>query len=203
MEKRALLTILAASGLAANGQGTFRNLDFESTRVQDLAPGASEFIPITEALSGRIQYSSGQEFPDVGHNFRSSGGAFASILGPHYSQDPIIEGNYTVFMTPGPSVGNDLSLAQMGTVPVDARSILFKASGFRPSFIVSLGGLPLDVIALESTKSYTLYGAEISRFAGSAEELRLQHSAPSRSTTPDFTWIPSSSPPSSSPNRKQ
>jgi hypothetical protein len=169
-----LIPFILACG--AHGQGTFRNLGFESAKVQDLAPGAFEVVPITEGIRGWTQYSSGHEEMFVAHNAISDG-PLASILGPQYASDgihitPIIEGNYMIFMTPGPSVGNDLSLAQTGTVPVDARSILFKVRGASAP-ILSLGGLPLNIIPVQIGSSYTLYGADATQFAGKTEELRF------------------------------
>jgi hypothetical protein len=66
-----------------------------------------------------------------------------------------------------------VSLAQSSLVPVDSMSLLFKAYSAGTPFAVTLGGQNIPIFALESFATHTLYGGNISAFAGSVAELRF------------------------------
>lgn len=94
----------------------------------------------------------------------------ASILGPNYSFPGILEGQYTALIVSG--IGPDLSISQSGLVPLETKSLTFKAlsSGM---FGVTLGGVELKLIELERNDRFSVYGADIFQFAGRLEELRF------------------------------
>jgi hypothetical protein len=165
----------------AHAHGTFRNLGFESAQVPDLPANVSGgLVSISTGMPGWSAYLGNvtRSLDAVLHNDLSIGSPIPSILGPITSSSQIIEGNFTACMRsgPAPGAGNEsLSLAQTGHVPAGSRSQLFKiafpvGTGARS---VSLGGIALNTVPLESTGRYTLYGADVSEFADQTEELRF------------------------------
>ena len=59
-------------------------------------------------------------------------------------------------------------------VPANALSIQFKALQFFPRpFTLSLDGQTLPLVSLEVAPTYTLYGADVTPFAGSNREMRF------------------------------
>jgi hypothetical protein len=94
---------------------------------------------------------------------------------------PLIEGNYTAVLQPQVDPLHDpsshplvpVALVQSSLVPVDSRSLLFKAYTAGTDFSVSLGGVAVPILTLGTFPNYTLYGGDISAFAGSIAELRF------------------------------
>jgi len=94
---------------------------------------------------------------------------------------PLIEGRYTAVLQaqvdplhpPNSHPLVPVALAQSSLVPVDSRSLLFKGYTAGTPFTLTLGGVNIPVFALETFPSYTLYGGDITAFAGSIAELRF------------------------------
>jgi hypothetical protein len=68
----------------------------------------------------------------------------------------------------GPLVYSAASIAQSGQVPLDARSIQFR--GTFP-FTVTFAGNAIPLVVLSSQADYSLYGGDISQFAGQTGDL--------------------------------
>jgi hypothetical protein len=71
----------------------------------------------------------------------------------------------------------DATITQTGVVPLGTKSLQFKAH-FDPfssggSFSVTLGGQTLSLIPLQAGANYTLYGADISGWAGQTAALNF------------------------------
>src|SRR5208282_1927888 len=130
----------------------------------------------------------------------------ASIDITSYGPD-VIEGQYSVVLQPGfdpfgsgKNVG--ASISQTGLVPANARSLQFKAYDYQgsypaPVFSVSLAGQNLALVTLGTGSNYTLYGADISAFAGQVGALTIATSAqPNRDPYyfDSFIFSPSSVP---------
>jgi hypothetical protein len=84
-----------------------------------------------------------------------------------------LDGNYSVLLQGG-GTAPYASISQTGFVPVSAESLDFKAERFGVgvgTLQVSLGGQNLSYFALSNGPNYTLYGADISAFAGQTEQL--------------------------------
>jgi hypothetical protein len=162
MKKRLLIFGLLTSAftISLRGQGDFRNLDFESAQIifGDNGLATTNALPAWSAFSGTnqlatIPYNAGTFFPEVGL----------------YGSNPaVISGNFSVDLNQGGYI------SQTGVVPPDANSLLFKA-GDNNSFalIVSIGGQNLSYIALSNGSNYTLFGADVSTFAGQTAPLTL------------------------------
>lgn len=169
---------------------SFVNLNFESANVpaSGLEPYGT-FVPITSALPGWTAYLGPQQITQVGYNSPTLGTATVSLIGPTWNSSDtstylagIIDGNYSVDLQTGvgpPSYtgGENVSIAQNGTVSSTAQSIQFEAFELTP-LTVSFNGNFLSPVALSSGTSpdglpYTLYGANIAPWAGVYGELEF------------------------------
>ena len=129
---------------------------------------------------------------EVLQNGYSTGDAFADIYGPTPPRaglapgtaPGIIDGNYTVALQAGYESGNpggvNTSLEQTGVVPAGDQSMEFKAWQLIPGTLsVSLNGNNLPLVTLQTTANYTLYGVDISSYAGQGETLAFTALQPS------------------------
>lgn len=167
--------------LAAPAQTAFQNLGFESASFLGPPPDpvygryyASNAIPGWSAYVGAT--------PDnlVLYNnlfLDSAGIAVIDANAPLGLSSARILGTFTLGLEGGipiPFGGpGSASIAQMGFVPSDTRSLRFFAQGTPDSFGVSLGGENLPLVPLSSGANYTIYGADLTGFAGQMAELRF------------------------------
>ncbi len=173
--------------VSARSQGSFQNLNFESANPVPIVGGEypDEVTP-GSALPGWSASIGGIPVTAVIQNDYALGGASVDIFGPGYSDvDPgIIAGNYTVMLQAGGSSplteGGNASLSQNGTIPANAMSLEFEAWSMTPSatLSVSFAGNSLSPVGLSSGvspggQSYTLYGADISAYAGQSGQLQF------------------------------
>jgi hypothetical protein len=186
----AVYALYCATQLAVTAQGTFQNFDFESANVPPSGPEPyGTFVPIGSALPGWTAYLGAGQLTQVGYNSPTLGTATISLMGPTWNSfDPalpgigIIDGNYSVVLQSGAvpnsqGLGENASIGQNGTVPSSAESLQFEAVAIGP-FSVSFAGNALDPVALSSGQgvdgmTYTLYGANISAWAGQTGELEF------------------------------
>jgi hypothetical protein len=179
-----LLVLVLAAG--AFGQGTFQNLGFESPVLPLVhVDRGFDFVMASNAIPGwNLFIGTNQQTTALFNNY-FLGTATVGLLGPGLTNPfpRIIDGSYTVTLQAGaqPQVPInpplvDAAITQTSLVPVSARSIQLKAYvllGPNAQFAVSLGGQPVKMVALTNTPSYTLYGGDITPFAGLNEELRI------------------------------
>jgi hypothetical protein len=92
----------------------------------------------------------------------------------------VIQGNYTAILQSGNTLAPnpqpaDTTLSQTALVPIGTQSLLFKAyEAFdqnRQFLFVTLGGQTLFLTPLSTGSNYTLYGANVSAWAGQTAEL--------------------------------
>ena len=141
-----------------------------------LPPGQSAHdVSITKALFGWTGFHGTDSVNTVWYNDLSLGSVNISILDRNgFGVSSIIEGSYTVVLQPG---GHGIeqrvgaSIAQTGMVPGDAQSLRLKADA--RAFSVTFAGQELSMLPLENGANYTLYGADIARFAGQSGELTI------------------------------
>ena len=110
----------------------------------------------------------------VNSNFDSSPFlAYAHPLG-------LIQGNYTAILQSGnPLESNpqpaDTTLSQTGLVPIGTQSLLFDAyEAFDQNYqflVVTLGGQNLSLVTVSNALNYTVYGADVSPWAGRTARL--------------------------------
>ena len=180
MRRTALLVLISVFVCASTSQigwsAVFRNLDFESP-VQPLTPG---FVPTTNAFPGWRVFAGDIELHEVVYNGFALSGAQASLVSFDGVGTPSpIEGSFSAYVYSGlvyttPPAPGPASLLQVGLVPSGSRSLHFKSGWELPR--VSLGGSLLPVFMLSEGPNYTLYGADITPYAG--QELELRFTAP-------------------------
>lgn len=171
MKTEALIVLLATS--SAFAQGTFENLNFEQAKII-LDPGSPYYpysVSVTNGLPGWTTY--GGTFG--GYIFYDDISLGAPAISIHDTNGPIslISGHYTAFLQAGTYPNQppaNVALGQVGFVPLDARSIQFKASA---PLALSLAGQAIPVFQIGSGPNYAIYGADISQFAGQTVDLRI------------------------------
>lgn len=147
----------------------FVNLDFEAANLSAYGAGPA-VVPITNAIPGWTAVGT-PSANDILYNDVSLGSPTVSLVGINNQFDPSsLDGSFSVvlqaFFTGGASI------SQTALVPVSAESLLFEAKqGGAGTLQVSLGGQNLSYSVLSSGANYTLYGANISAYAGQTEQL--------------------------------
>jgi hypothetical protein len=160
-------------------QGTFQNLDFESPILPLVSSGNPNFnfVYISNAMPGWSGYVGAEQQSSVLYNNEFLGTAVIAFNGPGATK-LILGGSYTVLLQPGSGptgmhVG--AAIAQMGTIPSDALSLRFFSS-LNPiggQLEIAIDGQNLPFFALSQGPNYTIYGSDISGFAGQMHELRF------------------------------
>ena len=184
---KSLLLQLGAVCLAASLQAqNFTNLDFESANLTPVPAGQfGGEVSVSNALPGWTAYIGTDQLTQVLQNNVTLGAASVDMLGPDWNSGygAVIEGQYSVELQPGQSGGGGIppnvsaSISQTGLVPANTLSLQFKAATLS-SFTVSLGGQDLSLVTLGTGQTaanadYTLYGADVSPFAGRVEALTI------------------------------
>jgi hypothetical protein len=173
------ILFIALLALVQNGEAQeFVNLDFESANVSGYPPNSMD-VPVTSALPGWSAYginSSGTNaLAQVGYDFISLGSAGTSVIDSSAPSFLPLQGEYSAFLFGSlvPSfVGDTAVISQTGLVPNGTMSLLMDVYAF-DNFEVTLGGQTINMIPLQTFSNYTLYGGDISSFAGHNETLSL------------------------------
>ena len=131
-------------------------------------------------MPGWTLYIGTNQTPQVLFNDLTLGSASVDLLGPGNTNGGlIIDGSYTAVLQAGVgqnSTEASASIAQTSLVPVTARSLLFEEAG--DTYVsASVGGQNIPLCALSTTTNsgfvVTLYGGNISNFAGQTEQLEI------------------------------
>ncbi len=179
------ITVALAAGVllavvAARGQGTFQNLDFELPNGP-LSPtgGFPTYVAFTNAFPGWAGYI-GQHEADVAlYTSLFLDTATIALVTPATFRAHAIDGQYTAVLQPGVlsvESGFELvpaSLVQSSLTPVSAKSLQFKVISIGTPWEVRANGDILSPVVLTNTGSYVLFGANISSYAGLLTELRF------------------------------
>jgi hypothetical protein len=171
--KKTSLILFSILIVSASLQGqSFTNMNFESAQVVFTSTNGIEVnIAAASGLPGWSAFSGTNQLTQVGYNPN-----FAAVPLPVCliaSNTSVIDGDFGVFLFNN-LLGKNGSISQTGLIPIGTESLLFDAD--TPSFVVSLGGQSLSFIAISNAlnsagHSYTVYGADISAFAGQLETL--------------------------------
>ena len=179
MNKTLIFLVSAAMVCAApssHGQN-FTDLNFESAQIIPASTNTDGSINIAtaNALPGWNALFGTNQLPLIPYDQSHGGIAPAvSLLGG--SQDPPIDGNFDISLHGG-------SIVQTAMVPANAVSLFFDAAfGYSQPFTVSLDGQDLSYSAIangvnSSGLSYTVYGGDISAYAGQIETLTFSTGA--------------------------
>jgi hypothetical protein len=155
MKRLVTVCCLLALKIQLLGQG-FVNLNFEQaiTTNQVFYPAsASDAFPGWTVSATYYVYNS----------VSLSGGSISIMYTNALYNPSQIEGNYFALLF---TVGGNpaVTLSQTGLVPTTAQSILFW--GLNRGMQITFNGTPLNITAMSSTANYTVYGADISAYAG-------------------------------------
>lgn len=146
--------------ISARGQGTFQNLDFEAAHNLPAFPGGT--VATTNALPGWQAFSGTNQLFAIHYN----SAAVAYEVALYGSNSSVISGSFDAFLYNGGSI------RQSGLVPTNTLSLFFKKSSTSLTPLsVSLGGQNLAYTAISSGPNYTMFGADISAFAGQSATL--------------------------------
>ena len=181
-----LWLVIATCIPSVSAGGEFINLDFEEATVAPTPPGGydREYRPVSHALPGWRAYYGENEVSEVSHNRLSLGKVDISLFGPHFFEQFILEGDYTVFLGPGSlRVGSgyvllDTSISQTGLVPGDAASLRFKIGPPRATvvpnqFQVFMNEQALPMAIVDQQPKYTEFAADVAPYAGQTVELEF------------------------------
>ena len=153
----------------------FINLNFESAKI--ISDPDSLYYPYgiatTNALPGWTAFIGGSSRDQITFNAPATGSTWVSIYATNGFQ---ISGKNSVLLQGGfyPFNPTTAAISQTGLVPLSALSLLFQAQPVQPNagtLEVSLGGQVLNFFALSTGANYTLYGADITGFAGQTAAL--------------------------------
>ena len=169
--------------ISARAQTPFQNLDFESAQVPDVYNPQNLFAPWPLALPGWTGYFGTNTVGQAVVNTVSLGKYNISVLGHNAAVFGPIDGNWSAVIQAGfepfqPALS--ATLAQTGFVPPGTLSLQMKVRPNLPSdvnnMLVTLGGQPITMLPLATDTNYaatTLFGGNISPFAGQTAELRI------------------------------
>lgn len=175
------LALLLSAGVAA-GQG-FTDLNFQQGTI--VLDHSSPYYPYVAYTSDAVPgwTTTGDLAPnDILYNDIALGDPAVSIIDKNYgyppgSSPPLDGNNYGVILYGGapPGAPEGVSISQTALVPVTANSILFEANNEGGSLggvlTLSLGGQNIPFYPLSTGSDYTLYGGDVSGFAGKDEQL--------------------------------
>lgn len=170
---------------------SFVNLNFENARF---TPDPSGNFPpysvyASNSIPGWMAYLGGVPQADILSNEVTLGSAMVSIQGTDLPGsetlvgfvEPALQGRWSIFLqgfsgnTNGFTGGTPIvaSIGQTGQIPLTANSLLFW--GYFPynnnTFSISFNGQDLTWLAVSNALNYTLYGADVSMFAGQTGQL--------------------------------
>jgi hypothetical protein len=168
--------LFVISRLTGPSQG-FVNLDFEDAQIVPIA-GSPYFpygIATTNGLPGWTVFYGTNQQTAITYNDPSLGATWVTLYATNGEQ---IGGDFSVLLQGGGvgTIPTDASISQTGIVPVGTVSLLFEAQPGLGPLLVSLGSQNVAFSALASSSNYTLYGANVSSFAGLTEELTFSAS---------------------------
>jgi hypothetical protein len=178
------LSLLLAFVTRVSGQGTFRNLNFEEANlVNPPAPATPTFVAFADAYPGWTGYVSTNQTGQAMLNGVSGGTALMSLVTPNTatggiyfgSSNDVISGTFTAVLAAGEFNGLvPVAIAQTGLVPLTSLSLRFSlgSHSYVSDLLVTLNGQEIPFFPLSTGTNYTLYGSDISAFAGLTGELR-------------------------------
>jgi hypothetical protein len=166
----------------------FTNLNFESANIP-AGTQVAGFIPATSGLPGWTTYatspgSGSNSISQIFYDLVSTGGAGISVNdsnAPFSSSYGPISGKYSAYLF-SENDGNALygvGISQRGLVPFGTESLQVQVGFASSPFVITLGGQTIDMVPEHAFSNYTLYGGDISAFAGKIETLTFAETIPS------------------------
>jgi uncharacterized repeat protein (TIGR03803 family) len=173
--------LLTGLVLAAPAQD-FYNLDFEQAVLIPVTSGPYGRVQFAPALPGWAGYCGTDPQTLANYNFEYLDSAGISIIDTNcytntYAPVPpgFIHGRFCALIQSGNLYPVDTFIAQTGTVPPDAKSILFNASylASEERLVLTFNGTPVPLAVLGLLPNQMALGGVVSQFAGQTGELRF------------------------------
>jgi hypothetical protein len=178
MKTRIIIVIALFTNVQVGfSQDNFQDLKFEAANVS--GDEVNSLVPTTSAFPGWQAFIGTSATSQVGYDFISIGAPLISIVDNKVA--PPIQGNYTAYLFAATfsTVSYSATLSQTATVPSGTESIQMDASqSDYASFVVTLGGTTINMIPLQTFSDYTLYGGDVSTFAGNDVTLSITELPP-------------------------
>lgn len=173
MKAKITTLILLLSGVQFGFPQGFANLDFEAANVSGYAVGGT--IPTANAFPDWTAFFFSDTITNtldpVNYDAISLGSAEVSVVD---SRSPAgfgpIQGNYSAYLFG--SMGYSMGIRQTGLVPVGTKSLFVDVYAWY-GFNVALNGQTISMTPLQTFSNYTLYGGDISSFAGQVSTLSI------------------------------
>jgi hypothetical protein len=179
-----LATLLAA--VSAQAQGTFQNLNFEQANIVPIVgnPNYPYAVSVADALPGwTVDYGNIQQTVILYNDPLLGGETTVTLYAKGYPGfvGPILDGNYSVLLQAGVvgGVPTSASISQSGSIPSGTQSLLFEVGNGPlgpPEVLIGAQSVPLTPVG--NGANYTIYGGNISAWAGQTEELTLAGVSP-------------------------
>ena len=157
----------------------FLNLDFESAHLNGYAQG---YVPSSVSIPGWTVYSDSGSGYQILYNSIALDDPMVTIQGKNSTELTPLQGNYSVYIQGGSQwgYGTNVGILQTGQIPISAKSLTF--FGEVANMQLSFGGQSLVYNSIGSTGIYTIFGADISAFAGQIGELKFNITHPGGAT---------------------
>jgi hypothetical protein len=174
----------------------FTNLNFESAHVSGYPVNAMG-VPISAALPGwNASFSNATSgtlaASQVWYDGLSGGGSAISINDTNTGFGFVpLQGKYSAMLFGGGPSSNSFysaTISQTGIVPTGTESLQVQIGNYGDAFIVSLSGETINMVPLATFAHYTLYGGDVSTFAGQLETLSFT-APPAAVTQPSFLEV--------------
>jgi hypothetical protein len=167
------LSVVFFAVLSAKAQGTFQNLNFEQADPVIVVGSPSNPYEVTaaSALPDWTVTIGGVQQTQMSENSPSLGGPLVMLAGPGDAFGfPPIDGNYSVLLQ-GTFSSSLPAISQTGLIPAGTQSLYFEADPGITGLNVLIGGQTVPFGPVGGGANYTLYGANISAWAGQTEQL--------------------------------
>ena len=163
------------------GQG-FVDLNFEAATLVPVPGSGGSFVEFAQAFPGWSE-SPGAKTTYAVYDTVAIDSTAISIMDTNpypiasSFDGVVIQGEYSAILAAGLGSNNaptDVTLSQTGMVPVGTESLQFKANvpfDGSGAFTVTLGDQTLSLTVLGTGTNYTLYGANVSQWAGQTADL--------------------------------
>ena len=157
----------------------FLNLDFESAHLNGYAQG---YVPSSVSIPGWTVYSDSGSGYQILYNSIALDDPMVTIQGKNSTDLTPLQGNYSVYIQGGSpyGYGTIIGILQTGQIPISAKSLTFW--GQVGNVQLSFSGQALSYNAIGNIGNYSIFGADISVFAGQTGELRFNVTHPGGAT---------------------
>jgi hypothetical protein len=151
----------------------FVNLGFETTTITPAYPGSTRYTATVPGWTWAPPGNFVNGDPNsVGYNELALDAPAVDLQGTNSPFAPAIRGQYSILLQGGsqfvPST-NYSAIWQTGQIPVTSQSLIYWGGALQVTF----NGQPLTPVAIRNAANYTVWGMDISAYAGQTGELRF------------------------------